>query len=301
MPRAADLQPRRIYSRQALERMGAHTRLLASPELVRVMPGCYMRADAPAPLAEIARVLQTHVVPRSVISHQTAGELLGLPLPTPLTRAGGSLLHCSLPRAGGPRRSRLVVIHSAHPHLLARVGAVVTTHPVAVLQELSAFLDLDDLVVGLDAIAGGQGALEPLPMDQIRAAIGALRGRGSAAVRRALPLACERVWSPMETRTRLLLVRDGLPAPRPNLEVRDPVAGSRFYLDLAYPQWRIAIEYDSEEHRLNRARWRRDLHKNEVLHQLGWTVLRISVADLRYPADFLRRVRAAIAACPAVA
>lgn len=99
MPRATDLLPGRISSRRALESMGVHSRLLASPALVRVMPGCCMRADAPASLAEIARVLQTHVVPRSIISHGTAGELLGLPFPTPLTRAGGSLLHCSLPRA----------------------------------------------------------------------------------------------------------------------------------------------------------------------------------------------------------
>lgn len=31
-----------------------------------------------------------------------------------------------------------------------------------------------------------------------------------------------------------------------------------------------------------------------MLHQLGWVVLRISIADVRSPQRFLRRLRAAI-------
>ena len=104
----------------------------------------------------------------------------------------------------------------------------------------------------------------------------------------------ENVWSPMETRTRLLLTRRGYPLPVANLRVDDPDTDWHGCIDLAYPQWRIAIEYDSEAHRLDRALWQKDLHKNQVLHQQAWSVLRISVADLVAPEHFLQRLDAAI-------
>ncbi|MDO5661393.1 MAG: DUF2726 domain-containing protein, partial [Brachybacterium sp.] len=155
-------------------------------------------------------------------------------------------------------------------------------------------LDDTDLVVCLDALAGRWGTTESLPLESIRWQADLLSGRGSARVRRAAAQAVENVWSPMETRLRLLLVASGFPAGIANMQLVDPDTHQVFYLDIAYPRWRIAIEFDGDSHRTDRAQWQRDLHKNHVLHAAGWTVLRISSADLRDPQRFLRRLSAAI-------
>lgn len=99
----------------------------------------------------------------------------------------------------------------------------------------------------------------------------------------------------METRVRLLLVRVGYAEPDLNHQVIDPAAQQVFYLDLACPQQlRVAIEHDGEGHRLDRGRWQRDLHKDEVLHQLGWVVLRVPFQDCREPGPFFARLDAAL-------
>ena len=98
----------------------------------------------------------------------------------------------------------------------------------------------------------------------------------------------------METRLRLLLHDGGAPAPVPQYEVRD--AGGRFLarVDLAYPQWRIALEYEGDHHR-ERAQFRRDIARVNALRQAGWLVLRFTADDvLRHPDRVVRHVLAAI-------
>lgn len=253
--RILDLPPGAIFTRTELLARGAHERLLASPAFIRVLPGHYMRSDAPASLLTIARVLQRDLVPGSTISHATAGELLGIPRPRAMSREGGALLHCrsAHPVAGSRRNSLFIVHRGGEPALRCRIAGVIISHPVLVLQELSPSLQHDDLVIGLDAVISGKGMRTPaIPRETVRQIMDELTGRGAAALRRALADAADNVWSPMETRVRLILTRSGFGAPIANLEVRDPVTGQLFYIDLGYPALKIAIEYDSEEHRTNR-------------------------------------------------
>lgn len=70
----------------------------------------------------------------------------------------------------------------------------------------------------------------------------------------------------------------------------ESATGSMFYIDLAYPEEKIAIEYDSEEHRKNRELWQRDLSKTDVLHEAGWKVVRATIADHRRPQAFFARL-----------
>jgi hypothetical protein len=67
-----------------------------------------------------------------------------------------------------------------------------------------------------------------------------------------------RAESPMETRLRLLLHDGGAPVPIPQYEVRDEDGRFLARVDLAYPQWRIALEYEGDHHR-ERAQFRRDI------------------------------------------
>lgn len=293
MASVTTLLPGRVCPRSALLARGFHPRRFSDGSLLRVLPGCYTRADLPADHREVARVLQTRVLPGAVISHASAVHLLGLPLP--IDRAGPpDRIHCRVPPGTSRTRNRHVAIHAMAPAATIRWKGIVMSHPVEVLREIAADVSHDDLVACADALAGGRWTRGLLvPLEEIRARAAVMRGRGAAAVRAAVADARARVWSPMETRARLLLVRAGWPEPVANHPVTDPDTGALFVLDLAYPDPRLAIEYDGDGHRSDRRRWQRDLAKDEVLHALGWRVLRIAIADLRRPGPFLLRLAAA--------
>src|SRR5699024_7218367 len=78
------------------------------------------------------------------------------------------------------------------------------------------------------------------------------------------------------TEMRLLMQRSGFGAPVVNYEIRAPGTDERFRLDLSYPQLRIAVEYDGFWHSTDRKRHRADRRKDDVLHEMGWRVVRAS-------------------------
>ncbi|PMC75073.1 MULTISPECIES: endonuclease domain-containing protein [unclassified Brachybacterium] len=294
---AHDLRPGAIYQRKQLLAQGMHTRVLASDQILAPLPGFVTRADAPADLRTTVRALQKYVVPGAPISHVTAAEYLGLPLPAGLTHADGEPLHCAVERRGGQKATARIRLHESHPIVAFDHRGVNLFHPVRVLQQLSRRFSREDLVICVDAlVTTGQGCVMPWALEDVRRMAGQLRGAGARAVVAATAEAREGVWSPMETRARLLLIDSGLPEPVPNLKVRDPSTGRHYYVDLAYPAERIAIEYDSDFHRVDRTQWQKDLSKDAALRRMGWRVLRISIADIRRPQAFLRALHAERAA-----
>lgn len=97
----------------------------------------------------------------------------------------------------------------------------------------------------------------------------------------------------MESRIRMAIVLGGLPAP----VVQHPVSldGRRYRLDLAYPELRLAIEYDGELHR-TQLRAHADLLREADLTRLGWTILRFDAhTTLHRPDHIADTVRAVIA------
>lgn len=145
----------------------------------------------------------------------------------------------------------------------------------------------DDAVVLLDRLL----AAGMVRLDDVRDAVADLpRGRGSAQARRVAALAAEFAESPQETRLRLVLVRAGLPTPVPQFRVFDD-DGFVGRVDLAYPELRIAIEYDGLWHADRRA-FLADRRRLNRLVAAGWVVVHVTVDDLREPERLLARVRA---------
>jgi very-short-patch-repair endonuclease len=114
---------------------------------------------------------------------------------------------------------------------------------------------------------------------------GAWGGRHLTAVLRHANCLAE---SPMETRIRMALLAGGLPPPCVQFEV---VAGGRVRrLDLAYPEVKLAIEYDGADHR-TQERAHLDLLREAALVALGWTILRFDAyAVYRSPMRIARTV-----------
>jgi very-short-patch-repair endonuclease len=118
---------------------------------------------------------------------------------------------------------------------------------------------------------------------------------GCGKLRAALEIVREGAESPKETETRLLLRDFHLPEPVVQHTV---VVDGRFVArtDLAYPEWRIAIEYEGDHHRTDRDQWRADIRRQRDLEDNGWIVIRVTQLDLAEGgAALAARVRRAIA------
>lgn len=182
-----------------------------------------------------------------------------------------------------------------------RLDGVPVVDPVATLFTCAHELSLQQAVVMIDALVTDADDYPNLRWGRPAATLEVIARRleewgrftGCGIIREALALARERVESPKETETRLLLVEAGLPEPVVQHEVRD---GGRLVvrIDLAYPELKIAIEYEGDGHRTDPAQWRRDIQRQRELEARGWIVIRLTQEDLRDPRHLLRSIRSAI-------
>ncbi|MGB3483170.1 MAG: hypothetical protein WBB07_13275 [Mycobacterium sp.] len=114
--------------------------------------------------------------------------------------------------------------------------------------------------------------------------------RGIVQVRQLIPLARAQAESPMESEARLAMHDGGLPAPELQHKVIDR-NGRVWRVDFAWPDRRVAVEYDGYDWHSGPDDFARDRQKRAALHEVGWTVISIVAADVRRtPWDTVRRI-----------
>nr|MDT0662825.1 DUF559 domain-containing protein [Micromonospora sp. DSM 115978] len=157
--------------------------------------------------------------------------------------------------------------------------------------DLGRRLPRTDALIALDALLHRRITR----LDRLAAFLGSHPGwPGAGQLRDLLSLAEPLTESPMETRLRLILVDAGSPPLTVQHEVRGKDGRLIGRVDLAYPQWRIAIEYEGDHHR-ERAHYRRDITRLNALRAAGWLVLRFTVDDvIRHPGQIVTHVATAI-------
>ncbi|KAA8831928.1 DUF559 domain-containing protein [Bifidobacterium tissieri] len=172
-------------------------------------------------------------------------------------------------------------------------STVFHTSPLATWAQLSFFIGIEQLVATGDAIlnVGAQfGITGPEQFMEYLGSTDSFRGRRQCL--RAAGLIRPNVFSFPESMMRLVLLRGGMPDPIPNYELHIPSTGRKRYLDLAYPQARLDIEYDGNYH-LDRQQKHADIMRSEELRKLGWDVLIVTAEDLKTPESrrkFVERV-----------
>ena len=152
------------------------------------------------------------------------------------------------------------------------------------------YVGLEELVLLGDAMMRRDADQRWLSLDDFHAAVEAFERhladkkmhapRGFDNCRRALQLMSEETDSPAETHARLLLESYGLPRPEINapVDVRDERGVTRrFYLDMAFPQWGVAVEYDGRHHA---GSWESDQHRLKLLADDGWMTVSVIWDDL---------------------
>jgi len=127
--------------------------------------------------------------------------------------------------------------------------------------------------------------------DELEHAIRRQSGRrGIVTVRELLSLANPLAESPMESEARLVMIDGGVPPQELQFEVVD-VTGRAWRLDFAWPEYRVAAEYDGLDWHSGPEALVRDRRRTAALLDLGWVVVPIIFEDVRYrPAELVRRL-----------
>lgn len=170
-----------------------------------------------------------------------------------------------------------------------RDGVRVTT-PARTCWDICRWLPLVEAVVYLDALVAA-GVVRPAAL--VEYVSGRRSVRGWRRVDQAVRLTDAAAESPQESRLRVRLILAGFPVPvSQHVLAVDGVFVARF--DLAWPQWRIAVEYDGAWH-AERGQLERDRARLNRIVGAGWLVLHITSARMRDDFDgFVRELSEAM-------
>lgn len=168
-------------------------------------------------------------------------------------------------------------------------GLPVTT-PARTALDLGCWYPTITAVAAVDALAR---ATDVKSLD-IEALIESYPGRrGVRRARTVVNLFDAGSQSPKETWLRVTLVEAGIPRPETQIPVSDEFGEIFAFLDMGWPDLKVAVEYDGEQHRTDPRQYKWDSRRREILERLGWIVVHVLAGDR--PADIVRRVRAALA------
>jgi hypothetical protein len=166
-------------------------------------------------------------------------------------------------------------------------GCQVTTPP-RTAWDLARGLPSVEAVIAVDALAHRHGFAPALLLARRAAAPGA---RGCRGLDKVVALADPRSESPQESRLRLGLVLAGLPPPAVQYRILDEYGFVLARVDLAYPDSKLAVEYDGSAH-FDARRARLDRQRDAELAGYGWQTLRLVADDIWTMPQTVHRIRA---------
>lgn len=129
--------------------------------------------------------------------------------------------------------------------------------------------------------------------DQLERELRKRSDNGVVVARQALALSDPRSGSVPESRLRVILVLDGLrPVPQYKIRLNGGVVAAA---DLAFPERRVAVEYDGDWRDGEQWALNRDRARLNQVQQAGWRVVFVTAPMLRDPRGTVALVRAALA------
>lgn len=153
------------------------------------------------------------------------------------------------------------------------IGGVPAESPVRAWRQTAAHWGMDDLIAAAEFLVHPRRGLATI--EELRAEVEAMGDVGGSLLTRSLALVRVGSESPEETALRLLLVRAGLPEPLINFDLRVPSGRLIARLDLAYVEYRVAVEYDGRIHAEDDRQFRRDADRWDGIRAAGWQHVRI--------------------------
>lgn len=205
-----------------------------------------------------------------------------MPLPhllsLPITIDISAMAPGRAPEARGVRGRQLTLAADD----VREIGGVRVTSPSLTWCLLGGILSIEDLVAVADYV---------ITPTRTRAALATLAEleectlhragmRGVAAAQRALPWVRSGPLSRPETLLRVVLVWAGIPEPVINTRILDSEGRFLAMPDIAWPDYRLASEYEGDYHRVERGQFHHDIGRIERMADEGWGVVRVSAPAL---------------------
>jgi hypothetical protein len=252
--------------------------------LMKVWPGVYSRHEADTLLRLRGLDLR-------------AGEPVAICLATAAAAYGFDTeevvdLHVLNPVGHQLRNSDGLVVHRRDGAPLGEVDGRPATTAEWTAVEVARTLRRPRALATLDA-ALRSGTCE---RRHLRAAAARQAGRrGIVHVRELIPMAAAEAESPMESEARLAMLDGGLTPPVLQYEIVDR-NWRMWRVDFAWPDRRVAVEYDGLDWHSDPERFRNDRQKRAALQEVGWTVVSIVADDVRRRSwDMVRRIEIELA------
>jgi hypothetical protein len=248
-------------------------------DLIKVWPGVYAR-DEPDDDIRL-RGLDLRAGEPVAMCLGTAAEAFGF------DTEGVVDLHVLNPIHHQLRNSDGLIVHRRDGAPLTTIEDRPATTPEWTAVEVARSLRRPRALATLDA------ALRTGTCDRralLRAAERQAGRRGIVHVRGLIPYADARAESPMESEARLVMIDGGLPTPELQWEVVDR-QGRLWRLDFAWPDAKVAVEYDGFDWHSDPESFRRDRQKRAALQDIQWSLVSIVADDVRRtPYELVSRV-----------
>jgi hypothetical protein len=153
---------------------------------------------------------------------------------------------------------------------IVEIGGLPVTSAQRTAFDLARHLPRDLAVRHLDALARATGVSAE---DALLLSDRHSKARGLPRARVALPLMDGGCESPQETRIRLILIDDGLPAPRTQIRLSD--GANEAVIDMGYDEPMVGFDYDGQQHQTERDRYVHDIGRAELIDRVGWIDIRV--------------------------
>jgi very-short-patch-repair endonuclease len=247
----------------------------------RLFPDTYATApdDGSPGLKLRSHAAYRYVEGRGVLSGYSAAEVLGGscgPWDAPA--------EVTVPHRGQRSRPGLLVHRtSLHPGEITEVKGLEVTSPLRTAYDLARRGDLVERVVAVDRLANVHRFDPDLLLNFSVRYSGV---RGNELVPCVLAYADRRAESPMETRLRMLIVQAGLPKPQVQWVVQDEHSRTAVWLDLAWPELMIGVEYEGEGH-TEPDQVLRDVGRYTELVDKGWRIYRYTKLEILRRQDLI--------------
>jgi len=273
-------------------------RLRREGALRRMLQGVYASTHLDDDLSVRSAAVSLVLPPGGVLCRRTAAWLRGVDLrcpgeaPLPVEVLVGA-------RTEPPHRRGVTAYQSTLPDEdVEMVNGLPVTTGVRTAADLARYRPRTEAVVALDALTHAGHC----QLSDLAALVPTLRGRrGVRQLVAVLSLADARSESPMETRTRILIVDAGLPTPEVQYEVLDQWGRVIARLDLAYPDCRLGLEYDGLVAHTGLSAFDRDRERQNELIAAGWRLLRFVARDVLWRPQYVaRQVESFLAAQPSL-
>lgn len=266
---------------------GAITRAkLRGPTVRRLFQDTYVRAGVRVDHVVRCRGATCALPPGAVVTGRSAATVRGVRLAWP----EDDVQVLAPPEMRLGRRTGIDVRRSRiEPRDVEPWAFGLLASPMRLTLDLLLGRPLPDAVADLDAVLRA-GLVE---RDAVAAMVARRSDNGIVAARRAVELADPRAEALPESRLRVLLVLAGLdPVPQYWIEDR---TGRLVCVDLAFPERKVAVEYDGDWRDGERWALNRDRDRLNRVHAIGWDVVFVTAPMLRDGRTLLRTITSALA------